>query len=114
QEIQDRHGRACFCFAGVPMQGGTVRCRSWDGAGVGSNAKRPRQSQADARIVSSWPNLEIPVNEECHGDSGEMRLRARHQKEAVDGVILDASGWKSARQPSLFGGNTRLLDGGLR
>ena len=42
-----------------------------------------------------------------------MHLRTRHQQEAVDSVILDASGWKDTRNSSLFGGNAGLLDRGL-
>ena len=42
-----------------------------------------------------------------------MLFRTRHQQEAIDAVILDASGWKDARNSSLFCENTRLCYCGL-
>lgn len=42
-----------------------------------------------------------------------MLFRTRHQKETVDCIIPDASGWKNTRNSTELSGNTGLLDRGL-
>lgn len=62
---------------------------------------------------SGFTDWLLPFNEERHGDTRQMIFRTRHQKEAVDVVMLDTSGRQNARNSSLHGGYTSLFDRSL-
>ena len=55
----------------------------------------------------------LPLDEECHRNAWQVPFRVRHQKEAIDGVVLNASQWKGAEHSSLLHGDMGLFDRAL-
>ena len=49
------------------------------------------------------------LDKKGHRNARYMPLRARHQKKAIDGVVLDAARREDARDAPLLQGNARLF-----
>jgi len=55
----------------------------------------------------------LPLDEKGHRNAWQVPFRARHQEEAIDGVVLNASQWKGAEHLSFLNGDTGLFDRAL-
>jgi hypothetical protein len=60
------------------------------------------------------PFRSIALNKQGHRRTGEVVLRARHQEEPIDGIVLDAAGGPKARYPHFRQAHPRLLCGRYR
>ena len=89
---------------------------------MGINTKSHRQTNAlpnDAALsigpIGPLADIarSLPLDEECHRNAWQVPFRVRHQKEAIDGVVLNASQWKGAEHLSLLHGDMGLFDRAL-